>query len=151
MPDRKLFEYNLCDAWGRPLRNVTVSEGEKNMVIFSTYESPEPRVEWRDMHTTTISDEAICELKRIIKESKVQEIEEVEENKDLFILDGYIQDFYFADEISYTEVSVHNMQAYEFKPRKYPKVCTLKKLLQDMANVLVPEGVSSECFELSVE
>lgn len=151
MPDRKLFEYNLCDAWGRPMRNVTVSEGEKNMVIFSTYENPEPRVEWRDMHSITISDEAICEIKRLIKESKVQEIEEVEDNEDLAILDGYIQDFYFADEISYTEVSVLNMQAYKFNTRKYPKVCTLKKLLQDLEKVLVPEGVSSECFQLSCE
>lgn len=63
-------------------------------------------------------------------------------------LDGYRQEFYISDGSRQKSISASNLQTYRDDFEKYPKASSLMKLLLDLADALVPAGVSKEYFQL---
>lgn len=146
MEQKKVFEFSLCDAWNLPIRTVMISEGEKNTVLLSGTLMKDPSGSLGEM--IEISDAAMTEIKRIILESGVLKIDEVEENEDVFILDGYIHEFCFAQDGDYHTIEVFNLDSYQKYKKKYPKAASLIQLLHDMKMVLQPEGINGVFFIL---
>jgi len=87
-------------------------------------------------------------VKSIIVKSRVLEIDDVEENKDVKCCDGYVNAFYVSNENKYNTVKVFNLDTYESYTKKYPKAAKLIKLLKDISKVLTPESVDKRCFKL---
>ena len=147
MEQKKVFEYSLCDAWHMPIRTIMISEGDKNTVLLtgsSTRFSPESMGELIEINDTIMS-----EIKRIIHDSGVMKFKKVEENMDVFVLDGYIHEFCFAQDESYHTIWVCNLDTYQRYKKKYPKAAALLTLLHKLKVLLVPEGVNGEFFRLT--
>ena len=64
------------------------------------------------------------------------------------VLDGYRQEFYISNGSRQKSISASNLQTYRYDFEKYPKASSLMKLLLDLADALVPAGVSKEYFQL---
>ena len=147
MADRKLFEYNLQDAWQMPISSVTILQ-DQNIVLYSLPIDRAEKFSPQDPKSVEISNEAMEKVKSIITESRVFEIDEVEENMDIFCLDGVINEFYVSNENKDNTVEAFNLSTYKSYIKKYPKAAKLIKLLKDLSKVLVPEGVDKRCFYL---
>lgn len=147
MSDGKLFEYNLMDAWHAPVYSVTISESDKNVVCYAISAHrlfPEINGE---IKTVEISDKVMEEVRKIIVASKAFEIDEIEENKEWVVMDGYINEFYISDGSGgHAVIETYNLWYFKYDPKTYPKASALKKLLKDLSKVLVPEGVDARCF-----
>ena len=148
MADRKLFEYSLQDAWHMPISCVTILQ-DQNIVIYSLPEDGAGKFQPQELKSVAISNEAMEKVKNIIAESRVFEIDEVEENMDIFCLDGVINEFYVSNENKDNTVEAFNLSTYKSYTKKYPKAAKLIKLLKDLSKVLVPEGVDKRCFSLN--
>ena len=147
MADRKLFEYSLQDAWKMPISSVTILQ-DQNIVLYSLPIDRAEKFSPQDPKSVEISNEAMEKVKSIITESRVFEIDEVEENMDIFCLDGVINEFYVSNENKDNTVEAFNLSTYKSYTKKYPKSAKLIKLLKDLSKVLVPEGVDKRCFYL---
>ena len=147
MADRKLFEYNLQDAWQMPISSVTILQ-DQNIVFYTLPRDGAEKFPPQDHKSVEISNEAMEKVKSIITESRVFEIDEVEENMDIFCLDGVINEFYVSNENKDNTVEAFNLSTYKSYTKKYPKAAKLIKLLKDLSKVLVPEGVDKRCFYL---
>ncbi len=152
MSEKKVFEYNLMDAWHAPIYSVTIPESDQNIVYYAiSAHRLFPDING-EIKTVEISDKAMEEVRRLISTSKAYEISEVEENKDCIVLDGYIQEFYITDGCGGNAIiQAYNLQSYRTNRKIYPKVSSLRKLLKDLSKVLVPEGVDARCFRLTSE
>ena len=147
MADRKLFEYSLQDAWKMPISSVTILQ-DQNIVLYSLPIDRAEKFSPQDPKSVEISNEAMEKVKSIITESRVFEIDEVEENMDIFCLDGVINEFYVSNENKDNTVEAFNLSTYKSYTKKYPKAAKLIKLLKDLSKVLVHEGVDKRCFYL---
>lgn len=148
MSERKIFEYSLQDAWNRPISGVTILGDQKNTVLYSVPQDEEEIYPPPEIKSIEISNEAMNRVKSLIADSKVYEIDDVEDNRDVICLDGYVNAFYVSKEKQYNSITVFNLGTYRYDTRKYPKACKLIKLLKDLSKVLVPEGVDKRCFNL---
>ena len=147
MADRKLFEYSLYDAWHMPISCVTILE-DQNIAILSLPRDGDERFLPQESKSVEISNEAMEKVRNIITESRVFEIDDVEENMDIFCLDGFINEFNVSNENKYNTVEAFNLDTYKSYTKKYHKAAKLIKLLKDLSKVLVPEGVDKRCFKL---
>ena len=147
MADRKLFEYGLYDAWHIPISSVTILR-DKNIVLCSLPRDGAGKFLPQEPKSVEISNEAMEKVKSIITESRVFEIDEVEENMDVFCLDGFINEFYVSNENKYYTVEALNLDTYKSYTKKYPMAAKLIKLLKDLSKVLIPEGVDKRCFKM---
>ncbi len=147
MADRKLFEYSLQDAWHMPISCVTIM-GDQNIVFYSLPRDGAEKFLPQEPKSVAISNEAMEKVKNIITESRVFEIDEVEENMDILCLDGVINEFYVSNENKDNTVEAFNLSTYKSYTKKYPKAAKLIKLLKDLSKVLVPEGVDKRCFKM---
>lgn len=147
MADRKLLEYNLQDAWQIPISSVTILQ-DQNIVFYTLPRDGAEKFPPQDPKSVEISNETMEKVKNIITESRVFEIDEVEENMDICCLDGVINEFYVSNENKDNTVEAFNLSTYKSYTKKYPKAAKLIKLLKDLSKVLVPEGVDKRCFYL---
>ena len=147
MADMKLFEYSLQDAWHMPISCVTILQ-DQNIVIYSLPEDGARKFQPQEPKSVAISNEAMEKVKNIITESRVFEIDDVEENMDVLCMDGVINEFYVSGDDKYKTVEAFNLSTYKSYTKKYPKAAKLIKLLKDLSKVLVPEGVDKRCFYL---
>jgi len=147
MADRKLFEYSLQDAWQMPISSVTILQ-DQNIVLYTLHEDGNKKYLPPETKSVEISNEVMEKVKNIIIESRVLEIDEVEENMDICCLDGVINEFYVSEDDKYNTVEAFNLSTYKSYIKKYPKAAKLIKLLKDLSKVLVPEGVDKRCFYL---
>lgn len=162
MSVRTIFSYRLKDAWGFPLRKVSVSVGDsKSRVRY--------KIVNEKRHNRQLNDDIICEINDIMeKHAKIFEYksDELEMESDLF--DGVINSFEFstldgkvAEFIASNIGEVHNPDAHftlslsdrfnaenadrEVIPIKAMEVV---KTFDEIAAVLVKAGVPKEYFSL---
>lgn len=148
MSDRKIFEYSLQDAWNRPISGFTILRDQKNTVLFSVQQDDADIYPPPEIKSVEICNEAMDKVKNIITESRAFEIDDVEDNMDVFCLDGVINVFYISNENKINTVEAFNLATYKPYKQKYPKAYKLIKLLKNLSKVLVPEGVDKRCFNL---
>lgn len=150
MLKRKVFEYRLMNAWGSTLKGISISDDEKNSVCCMKARDSHVSGPYNmlDMDFIEINDDVMKTVKHILDNSRLYGIRGVEMNKEVMVLDGYRQEFYISNGSRQKSISASNLQTYRYDFEKYPKASSLMKLLLDLADALVPAGVSKEYFQL---
>ncbi len=158
--DRRIFRYELADAWGYTISEVTVNEKDdfgEIICFFFDITSGDERgyAKETDSYTTKIKLSSVERIKNIIM--KNQEALEVDSLESPFVMDGVINRFEFIMGDGTTkEIGGFNLWAFNRKDRKSIKgeePIKAKRVLsiyKEISNVLMSHGVNKKYLSLEM-
>ena len=145
--DNVCFNYELSDAWFRPVSSITILTGSENIVTFEVF-GEEP-VYYRPVQVPAgslkISDQTIKQILEALQDRRLADLGEMEH---VSVLDGYSNVFYINNGIQKVNVHGDNMFCCAGDYQQYPNANILIDILENVASVLVPLGVDRRCFLL---
>lgn len=145
--DNVCFNYELSDAWFRPISSVTILTGSENIVTFEVF-GGEPvyyRPDRVPACSLKISDHTIKQIFKVLQDRRLADLAEIEH---VSVLDGYSNAFYINNGIQKVNVHGNNMFCCTGDHKQFPNANTLIDILENVASVLVPLGVDRRCFLL---
>ena len=145
------FAYALQDAWLMDLTVVEVrTDSDKKNRVYYWSKSEKKPFYLSELAKKAEPDDAVMEqIKTILSDDRIYEMDELEQSPDIVVLDGYAQDFVFSDGTRKKKIRGYNIQVCRGEYEKCPNSALAIDLLEEMSKILVPLGVYKKCFYLS--
>ena len=142
---KKIFEYELSDAWGDTISKVTVTNNERNNVIcVFPCTSPFSKNLNSEAQTFTVTSEILDKIETVyLNNIHIFELDIIEKSR-LINIDGYIHHLYFCLAGVEKSFQILNID-YSLRDR-IKNAVLLMSLVYKIANILVDIGVDKKYF-----
>jgi hypothetical protein len=142
------FAYALQDAWGMELSVVEVrtDSDKKNRVYYWSKTEKKPFYLSELAKKAELDDAAMEQIKTLLADDRIYEMDELEGPPDIVVMDGYAQDFVFSDGTRKKKIRGYNIRDCKGEYEKCPNSALVLDLLEELSEILVPLGVYKKCF-----
>lgn len=149
-----IFQYELHDAWFRPIVSIRILNDMKNTVIlwkdpFDFFEHYSASFD--EPVTVSISDEALANLKNVISDDELYDYDNDYLPSPNNIMDGYRQEFYFSDGSRAAEYHGSNIGYCLSSPKRYPFTIKILDAFRKIGEILIAEGINRDYLILDLD
>lgn len=142
---KKIFEYELADAWGDTISKVTVTNTERdNVICVFPCISPFSKNLNSEAQTFTVTSEIMDKIENVYLDNiRIFELDKIEESR-LIKIDGYIHYFNFC--LAGVKKGFQILNIDDALRDKIENAIFLMSIVYKIANFLVDAGVDKKYF-----